>query len=246
MCGYEVIKYHKLVRDNIPDIIAASGKKCVTERLEGEAYLEMLEHKLSEELAEYQESKSVEELADLLEVIIAVAKARGSSIEQVEAIRKAKAMKRGGFEKRILLKEVWEHKTKQMIFQKSVDWSVFVDGFAIPLAVQEYFQNSEDLHTVPGQSKSITLVINNTLYGAELRNLANMTGEKRTPRIQVRYRSSDLIAMKFREIFGSVYSEMVDEKERTTSKSRVKNTSEAYFDMFATDDPYVFMLECHQ
>ena len=59
-----------------------------------------------EELAEYHESKSMEELADLLEVIRAVAAARGSSIEEVEAIRRDKAEKRGGFEKRILLTEV--------------------------------------------------------------------------------------------------------------------------------------------
>ena len=60
------------------------------------------------ELLEYQESKSMEELADLLEVIHAVALARGSSIGEVEQIRIQKAEKRGGFEKRILLKSVTE------------------------------------------------------------------------------------------------------------------------------------------
>ena len=49
--------YHKLVRDRIPDIIKADGKTCVTEILPDEQYLEMLDAKLSEELAEYQESK---------------------------------------------------------------------------------------------------------------------------------------------------------------------------------------------
>ena len=48
----------------------------------------------------------MEELADLLEVIRAVATARGSSIEEVEAIRQDKAAKCGGFEKKILLTEV--------------------------------------------------------------------------------------------------------------------------------------------
>ena len=48
----------------------------------------------------------MEELADLLEVIRAVAIARGSSYEEVEAIRRDKAAKRGGFEKKILLTEV--------------------------------------------------------------------------------------------------------------------------------------------
>ena len=66
-------------------------------------YLRTLDQKLDEELKEYQESKSMEELADLLEVMRAVAAIRGSSIEEVEQIRIRKAEKRGGFEKRIFL-----------------------------------------------------------------------------------------------------------------------------------------------
>ena len=50
----------------------------------------------------------MEELADLMEVIRAVAIAHGSSPEEVESIRKNKAEKRGGFEKRIMLEEVVE------------------------------------------------------------------------------------------------------------------------------------------
>lgn len=100
------IKYNKLVRDRIPEIIEASGKRCVCSTLPDEEYLARLDEKLNEELVEYQESKSMEELADLLEVVRAVATARGSSIEEVEAIRRAKATKRGGFEKKILLTEV--------------------------------------------------------------------------------------------------------------------------------------------
>ena len=63
------MKYHKLVRDRIPQIIESQGKTCVTEVLSQEVYLQMLDEKLNEELAEYQESKSLEELADLLEVM---------------------------------------------------------------------------------------------------------------------------------------------------------------------------------
>lgn len=100
------MKYCKLVRDKIPEIIQASGNHCVCSILSDEEYLTMLDEKLNEELAEYQESKSIEELADLLEVIRAVAIVRGSSIEKVEAIRRDKAAKRGGFEKKILLTEV--------------------------------------------------------------------------------------------------------------------------------------------
>ena len=101
-----VLKNHKLVRDRIPEIIEAQGKICLCETLDDEEYLRMLDEKLSEELAEYQADKSLEELADLLEVIRAVAAARGSSIEAVEDIRRQKAAKRGAFEKKLLLKEV--------------------------------------------------------------------------------------------------------------------------------------------
>ena len=103
------ITYNKLVRDRIPEIIRKSGKSCLTSVLPTDKYLEMLDTKLNEELLEYQESKSMEELADLLEVIRAVAAARGSSIEEIERIRIEKAAKRGGFEKRILLLEVQEN-----------------------------------------------------------------------------------------------------------------------------------------
>lgn len=98
--------YHKLVRDRIPEIIEAFGKSCVTEILSDADYLELLDAKLDEELAEYHKDQNIEELADLLEVIYAAAKARGYTLEQLEVVRAEKARKRGAFEKKILLKEV--------------------------------------------------------------------------------------------------------------------------------------------
>jgi len=100
------IKYNKLVRDRIPEIIESTGKHCTHNTLSDDEYLKMLDEKLTEELQEYQESKSMEELADLLEVMMAVAVARGSSIEDIDRIRIAKAEKRGAFTQKILLTEV--------------------------------------------------------------------------------------------------------------------------------------------
>ena len=100
--------YQKLVRDRIPEIIVSSGRACVTEILSDEDYLQMLDAKLDEELAEYHADQNIEELADLMEVIRACAVARGYTIEELERVRSDKAAKRGGFEKKILLKEVWE------------------------------------------------------------------------------------------------------------------------------------------
>ncbi|MEG0597556.1 MAG: nucleoside triphosphate pyrophosphohydrolase [Oscillospiraceae bacterium] len=98
--------YNKLVRDRIPEIIETSGKTCVTEILSDEAYLKMLDKKLDEELTEYHQDQNIEELADLLEVIRATVLARGWTLDELEQVRADKAAKRGGFEKKILLKEV--------------------------------------------------------------------------------------------------------------------------------------------
>ena len=67
-----------------------------------------LDKKLDEELAEYHEDRSVEELADMLEVIYAAALARGYTREALEKIRVEKAEKRGGFEKKYFLRKVEE------------------------------------------------------------------------------------------------------------------------------------------
>lgn len=102
--------YDKLVRDRIPDIIKDAGKRLTTSVLEESEYLAQLDRKLEEELAEYLASKDVpsqiEELADILEVVYAVAEAKGITVEELEAIRYKKAEKKGAFKGRVLLKWV--------------------------------------------------------------------------------------------------------------------------------------------
>ena len=100
--------HNKLVRDRIPEIIEASGRTCITEVLTNDAYIQALDAKLSEELAEYQQSKSLEELADLLEVMGAVVKARGYTWDDLTRVRKEKRAQRGAFDQRIFLKEAIE------------------------------------------------------------------------------------------------------------------------------------------
>ena len=97
--------YEKLVRDRIHEIIQESGAECKIRTLDDEEYLEMIDKKLEEELAEYRADGSIEELADLMEVIYAAAMARGYSISELERIRVGKREERGGFDKRILLIE---------------------------------------------------------------------------------------------------------------------------------------------
>ena len=103
-----MIEYDKLIRDKIPEIIEQSGKKCIVEVMDNDTYIDYLDQKLNEELAEYQQDKSIEELADLLEVMYAVVVARGYSVAELERIRLEKSEKRGAFEKRLLLKSVYE------------------------------------------------------------------------------------------------------------------------------------------
>lgn len=98
--------YDKLIRDKIPQIIEATGGVCRTEILEEGQYLSRLEEKLSEEVGEYLESGEAEELADILEVVEALGRSRGCSWEALLRIKQEKKDKRGGFEKRLLLKQV--------------------------------------------------------------------------------------------------------------------------------------------
>jgi predicted house-cleaning noncanonical NTP pyrophosphatase (MazG superfamily) len=98
-----LIKYNKAIRDKIPEIIAESGKKYNLKQLDDESFLAELETKLTEEVNEYAESKDVEELADLLEVIYRISELRGVSSDELDEIRKDKAEKRGKFDSNLFL-----------------------------------------------------------------------------------------------------------------------------------------------
>jgi predicted house-cleaning noncanonical NTP pyrophosphatase (MazG superfamily) len=102
--------YNKLVRDRIPEIIEKTGKKFTTRILDYKEYIKELKTKSFEELNEYIDAENdkdaVEELADLLEIIHALAECHGANIEQVEQVRQEKEEKRGGFKDKIFLIEV--------------------------------------------------------------------------------------------------------------------------------------------
>jgi predicted house-cleaning noncanonical NTP pyrophosphatase (MazG superfamily) len=103
-------KYHKLIRDRVPDIIQKEGKTCQIVTLADKEYVDALHRKLAEEMKEYQEFFSVEELADLQEVINAIVKTNGLSLEQFDAIREKKHQSNGGFDKKMMLLSVDDHK----------------------------------------------------------------------------------------------------------------------------------------
>ena len=96
-------KYNKVVRDKIPEIIEESGKKYTLKQLDDASFLAEIEKKLIEEVNEYSESKDIEELADLLEVIYRISELRGVNSDELDEIRKDKAKKRGIFANNLFL-----------------------------------------------------------------------------------------------------------------------------------------------
>ena len=91
----------KLVRDKIPQIIIADGRTPIVRTLSDEEYLSELDRKLNEEVAEYQADKSLEEMADVLEVLLAICEDRGHSVDELMEVRDKKREKRGGFRDKV-------------------------------------------------------------------------------------------------------------------------------------------------
>lgn len=98
--------FNKLVRDKIPEIIKADGKECETRVLDDKEYLLSLNEKLDEELREYYETESIDELADIVEVIFAIVEQYGMSIQDFERLRLSKREQRGGFDQRLFLMSI--------------------------------------------------------------------------------------------------------------------------------------------
>ena len=98
--------YNKLIRDNIPEFIRGHGKTPVVRVLDDSDYIAALNEKLHEEVAEYMADNSIEELCDILEVVYAIAVAKGHSASEINALRTNKNTKNGAFEKKLFLEKV--------------------------------------------------------------------------------------------------------------------------------------------
>ena len=104
-----IIKYNKAVRDKIPEIIRVTGATCKIKQLDDNEFLTALERKLVEEVKEYNESKSVEELIDLIEIIDRILELKKINQDEFYTMRVFKAKKRGKFRSNIFLLEVNEN-----------------------------------------------------------------------------------------------------------------------------------------
>lgn len=99
------MKYNKLVRDKIPEIIISNWDIPITHIAWDKEYIKELKKKLKEEIKEFLKSNDPEELADILEVIYTIWNIQKISPEKLEEIRKNKANQRWWFRKKIILNE---------------------------------------------------------------------------------------------------------------------------------------------
>lgn len=104
------MKYDKLVRDKIPEIIKKRGGRATTHVADDKEYKQKLHEKLREEVDEFLRQPNEEELADVMEVLDAIIRLHTLSRKKARGIQKEKAEKRGHFEKQIILDEAtwWE------------------------------------------------------------------------------------------------------------------------------------------
>ena len=99
------MRYDKLVRDRIPEIIESRGEKAVIHIADEKEYEAKLKEKLLEEVREFIGKTSIEELADIMEVIEAICEKYSFDKKELERVRTEKKEKRGGFSKKIILEE---------------------------------------------------------------------------------------------------------------------------------------------
>ncbi len=99
------MRYDKLVRDKIPEIIDSSGGSAKIRSCSDHEFWKYLKKKLSEETKEFIESEKTEEIADILEVLHSIIAQMKVSYEDIENMRMKKREERGGFDKKIILDE---------------------------------------------------------------------------------------------------------------------------------------------
>lgn len=103
--GHKNMKYNKLVRDKIPEYIRKKGGSPITHIADDAEYWQKLKDKLLEEIEEFKKDENIEEFADLLEVIDAIADYKKFDRNEVEKVRDKKAEERGKFRDKIILDE---------------------------------------------------------------------------------------------------------------------------------------------
>ena len=102
------MKYNKLVRDKVIEYLKEIDKNPVYHKADEKEYWGKLKEKLQEEVKEYLENPTKEELADILEIVYALCKYQKINKKELENIRKSKSKIKGKFLERIILDEAEE------------------------------------------------------------------------------------------------------------------------------------------
>ena|ERR1035437_8588806 len=99
------MKYNKLVRDKIPEYIVKKGGVPITHIAKNAEYWQKLKEKLLEEVKEFFDSETIEEVADIMEVIDAICRYKKFNKKKLQTVKNKKVKERGAFKKRIVLDE---------------------------------------------------------------------------------------------------------------------------------------------
>lgn len=99
------MRYNKLIRDKISEYIKSKGGVPVTHIADDKEYWQKLKEKLQEEVDEFIKSETIEEAADILEVIDAISDYKKFERGELQKIRDKKAKERGRFKNKVILEE---------------------------------------------------------------------------------------------------------------------------------------------
>jgi predicted house-cleaning noncanonical NTP pyrophosphatase (MazG superfamily) len=103
----ETLVFNKIVRDQIPGQIQRGGERAEVVQLQGRALELALKRKLIEEALEVLDTVDVDdargELADVIEVVWAIARSLGIGVNEIESERARKNKKRGTFNDGLML-----------------------------------------------------------------------------------------------------------------------------------------------
>ena len=178
----------KLVRDYIPDQIVKNNLSVMYSFADEKDSKLYLERKLVEEVTEYLESNSPEELADILEVVFALAKTKDISEKQLMKIRKSKRKKNGAFKNGIILKakgeadrqiQIADGYASERVNRAKGDVArfnaVYEEYRKAPSITRErlYLETMEEIFASQGKDKKPTLVDGELKNVVPFKNLSN-------------------------------------------------------------------------
>lgn len=99
------MKYNKLIRDKIPEYIKGKGGVPIIHIADDKEYWKKLKEKLQEEIEEFNANETIEEMADIQEVIDTMCSYKKFDKKELLLVKEKKAKERGGFKKKIILEE---------------------------------------------------------------------------------------------------------------------------------------------